>query len=307
MKIYAAPLQGHTQAVWRRHHAAIFGGIDSYYTPFLRVEKGETRRRDRADIALENNPGIDIVPQALFRDAAEFRLIAEAVAEAGLDRLDLNLGCPFPPQTRHGRGAAMLLKPDALAEVAAVAAEEFPGLRLSAKIRLGMERPDEWRDIIDTLNAMPLERVAVHPRVARQQYGGELHMAEFEEFLAASAHPVVLNGDLRTPADLQNAAERYPALDGLMAGRGLLARPSLAAEWRSGTEMPADELRARVLALHDAILGDFEATLCGEAQILSKIKPFWEYQTPDTLFPRRYLKQLAKATTLAKYTAALNA
>lgn len=307
MKIYAAPLQGHTQATWRRHHARIFGGIDAYYTPFARVEKGETRRRDKADIAPGNNPGITLVPQGLFRDAEEFRLIAGAVAEAGHQVMDLNLGCPFPPQTRHGRGAALLLKPRLIEEVAAIAAAEFPGLRLSVKTRLGMERPDEWRGIIDALNAMPLERVAVHPRVARQQYGGELHIAEFEAFLAASVHPVVFNGDLATLADMRQTAERYPALDGLMIGRGLLARPSLGTEWAAGTETDDDTLRRKILALHDAVLADYAETLCGDAQILSKIKPFWEYQVPDRLFPRRFLKQLHKATTLAKYTAALNA
>ncbi len=307
MKIYAAPLQGHTQAAWRRHHAAVFGGIDTYYTPFLRVEKGETRRRDRADIAPENNPGLTLAPQALFRDTAEFRVIAKAVEASGSATLDLNLGCPFPPQTRHGRGAALIRKPGLLREIGEIAAAEFPGLRLSVKTRLGLEKPDEWRGMIDTLNDMPLERIAVHPRVAAQQYGGEPHTGEFEEFLAAAAHPVVFNGDLLSLGDMRRTAERYPGLDGLMAGRGLLARPSLGLEWRSGTEMDAEELRTRVLALHDAVLTDYAATLCGDAQILSKIKPFWEFQIPDTLFPRRFLKQLHKATSLAKYRAALNA
>lgn len=307
MKIYAAPLQGHTQATWRRHHAAIFGGIDAYYAPFARVEKGEVRRRDKADIAPENNPGVSLVAQGLFRDTAEFRLIAEAVEESGNKALDLNLGCPFPPQTHHGRGAALICNPQLIKEISDIAAAEFPGLRLSVKMRLGMETPDEWKGIIETLNEMPLERVAVHPRVARQQYGGELHMREFEEFLSASKHPVVFNGDLLSLNDMRVAADKYPNLDGLMIGRGLLARPSLAKEWSDGEEMNDDELRSKILALHEAILADYSETLCGDAQILSKIKPFWEFQVADQLFPRRFLKQLHKATSLAKYNAALNA
>ena len=43
MKIYSAPLQGFTEAVWRNIHSEIFGGIDGYYTPFLRYEHGEIR------------------------------------------------------------------------------------------------------------------------------------------------------------------------------------------------------------------------------------------------------------------------
>ena len=50
MKLYASPLQGFTEAPWRNIHHELFGGIDAYYTPFVRVEKGEFRNKDiRAD------------------------------------------------------------------------------------------------------------------------------------------------------------------------------------------------------------------------------------------------------------------
>ena len=38
MKLYAAPLQGFTEAPWRNFHEEVFGGIDAYYTPFVRIE-----------------------------------------------------------------------------------------------------------------------------------------------------------------------------------------------------------------------------------------------------------------------------
>ena len=34
LPIHFAPLQGYTDAFYRNAHAACFGGIDSYYTPF---------------------------------------------------------------------------------------------------------------------------------------------------------------------------------------------------------------------------------------------------------------------------------
>lgn len=45
MKLYAAPLQGFTEAPWRNLHQEVFGGIDAYYTPFVRMEKGEFRNK----------------------------------------------------------------------------------------------------------------------------------------------------------------------------------------------------------------------------------------------------------------------
>lgn len=37
--IYAAPLQGFTEVAWRNAHAQCLGGVDAYYTPFVRLEK----------------------------------------------------------------------------------------------------------------------------------------------------------------------------------------------------------------------------------------------------------------------------
>ena len=46
LPIHFAPLQGYTEAIYRQAHARIFGGVESYYTPFVRVEHGEIRKKD---------------------------------------------------------------------------------------------------------------------------------------------------------------------------------------------------------------------------------------------------------------------
>ena len=53
--IYAAPLQGFTEVAWRNAHAQCLGGVDAYYTPFVRLEKGEIRNKDRRDVSPEEN------------------------------------------------------------------------------------------------------------------------------------------------------------------------------------------------------------------------------------------------------------
>lgn len=55
MKIYSAPLQGFTEAVWRNIHSEIFGGTDAYFTPFIRFEYNEIRNKDIRDIERKNN------------------------------------------------------------------------------------------------------------------------------------------------------------------------------------------------------------------------------------------------------------
>ena len=44
LPVYFAPLQGYTDVVYRKAHAALFGGIAAYYTPFVRIEKEVSRR-----------------------------------------------------------------------------------------------------------------------------------------------------------------------------------------------------------------------------------------------------------------------
>ena len=54
LKIYSAPLQGFTEAVWRNVHSTVFGGVDVYCTPFLRYEHGEIRSKDVRDVKNED-------------------------------------------------------------------------------------------------------------------------------------------------------------------------------------------------------------------------------------------------------------
>jgi tRNA-dihydrouridine synthase len=77
MKIYSAPLQGFTEAVWRNIHSEVFGGMDGYYTPFLRYEHGEIRNKDIRDIERKNNAAHNLVPQVIAATPDEMRVMAE--------------------------------------------------------------------------------------------------------------------------------------------------------------------------------------------------------------------------------------
>ena len=134
--ILFAPLQGYTDHVYRSIHARLFKGVDAYYTPFIRIEKGEPRRQDVARLQSPLNEGINTVPQIIFSDADEFRRLADIVVEAGYNEIDLNIGCPFPMQTRRGRGCALMSHPETLAAVAEQM-RQMPQIKFSLKMRCG--------------------------------------------------------------------------------------------------------------------------------------------------------------------------
>ena len=278
----AAPLQGLTEAEWRRAHFRLFGesqGDVEYFTPFIRMEKGGVRARDLRDYASELNRGMNLTPQIIFKDVDEWRLLVDTLAESGAMRIDMNMGCPFPPQVGKGRGAGMLARPETVAQIAEVMERYVGSLEFSVKMRLGVKAPSDALKIVDILNSMPLRHVTVHPRTASQQYKGELLLDDMAAFTSKLRHPVIFNGEISTPADIHALASRY---DGVMVGRGLLRRPALFAEYRGGVEMTAAESEAAWMELIKATASALGQRLCGNSQLRDNMKPYWEY-VPDSM------------------------
>lgn len=277
VRLMVAPLQGLTEAEWRSVHSRMFGDIQGeveYFTPFIRVEKGEVRKRDLRDFTSELNEGMMITPQIIFKDVEEWKILVDALASAGAKRIDMNMGCPFVPQVRKGRGAGVLCHKDRLEEIAEAVKTYSDSIEFSVKMRLGVNDSAEALEIVDLLNEIPLRHVTVHPRTAKQQYKGNLLLDEMEDFVSKLRHPIIFNGEVSTPAEIEKLAQRY---DGVMAGRGLLARPSLFAEYRRGIEWVVKDREEAFLKLLRNTSSIMEQRLCGSEQLRDKMKPYWEY------------------------------
>lgn len=308
--IFAAPLQGYTTAPWRHWHAEIFGhSLDgpfpvAYLSPFLRIDKGKIKQRELRDIATPLNRNHRLIPQIIFSDSDEFDRLSEAVCNAGYDCVNLNLGCPYPMQTGRGRGAALTAAPRRLEAIVTNAIKWKSELRFSVKMRLGMTDHSDWRQTIQLITGFDPEWVAIHPRIARQLYKGELHTDEMAGIVEAIGAPAIFNGDLITVDDIKRIEEStHPHYAGAMIGRGLLARPWLTAEYAALPQSdPARHIELTRM-FHDRIADHYATTLCGDHQILATLKSFWDYS--GSLFDHRSLKRLRKASRLSDYFAAV--
>ncbi len=302
--ILFAPLQGYTEDAYRRAHHNICGGVAAYFSPFVRLEHGELRSKELRDLKPDHNQGIPLIPQVIARDGQEMEVLVERVAAMGYREIDLNMGCPFPLQTRHGRGAGLLQHPDQVSEILSVM-QRHPDLAFSVKMRLGMEQTDEWRQVMPILNEMPLQRLTVHPRVATQQYKGTVHRDAFDQLLAATHHPVVYNGDILSLADIRQLQADYgDRLSGVMIGRGLLAQPWLAREWAENTELPADTHRDMLRQLHSRLLAHYERVIPGEQQRMEKLRTMWTYM--EQTLGRKQWKRVMKAGNMRRYLEAVD-
>ena len=306
LPIHFAPLQGYTEAPYRRIHQSVCGGVDTYYTPFIRLEHGQIRKKDLREALPDQNVGVHIVPQVIAGDGAEFVVLAEKLIELGHQEIDINMGCPFPLQTRLGRGSGILPHPDKVTEILqqATRLHNEKGVTFSVKMRLGQESPAECMALLPVLNDTPLKHITLHPRIGRNQYKGELDMESFDAFYAESQNPIVFNGMLLTVADLQRMEAAYPKLAGLMIGRGLLSRPTLAQEYTSGQSLTDEEVRRKVLDMHRQLMAHYsEAIEGGEGQLVQKMQSFWEYQEP--LFGHKAVKKVLKSGSLRNYREAV--
>ena len=294
-----APLQGYTDAVYRRAHYECVGGATEYYTPFVRIEKGEVRKKDLRDTAPERNAGVPTVPQVIAKDADEFARLCDALQGQGWTRIDLNMGCPFPMQVKAGRGSGLLQQPDRIEEIQREMLRR-PEVTFSVKMRTGQECIDEGLAAMQIINEMPLVHVTLHPRLGKQQYKGTPDREAFSRFMQQCRHPMVYNGDigltpLVCPASLPSEPPLLGGegeLKGGMIGRGLLARP-----WMLSDKDPKEVIRQ----MHDRIYRHAVENLCGDSQILSRLHAFWEYLDID----RKAKKVILKSTTLRRYDEAV--
>ena len=112
MTVYLAPLEGVTDAVFRRVHRDCFSGVAKYFIPFVSPTQNLAfTARDLSILAPENSFG---VPQLLCKDAALFLWAAQALGDMGYGEVNLNLGCPSGTVTAKGKGSGLLADVPAL-------------------------------------------------------------------------------------------------------------------------------------------------------------------------------------------------
>ena len=304
LPIYFAPLQGYTDSAYRLAHARIFGGINTYYSPFVRVEHGEIRRKDIREIHPDNNREMHFIPQLIAPTPDKLEQIMALFIEYGYREADINLGCPFPMLVKRHNGAGMLPHPKEVEALLKTAVEKFPEIRFSVKLRLGWEHADECLALLPLLNELPLSHVTLHPRLGIQQYKGTVDWNGFEAFYKGCDKPLLYNGDILTPDDIESIVARFPRLVGVVIGRGLLANPALAWEYQQGHPLSSDEMAKKVRLLHNEVFNAYKERLQGgDLQLLTKMKSFWEYLLPNA--DRKAKKIIHKTTKLSNYEVAV--
>ena len=144
----------------------------------------------------------------------------------------------------------------------------------------------------------------MHPRLGIEQYKKSADVEAFACFYNECKHPVIYNGDILTLSDIAQIEERFPNVEAIMLGRGLLANPLLAKEYKENREFTNQEKATLIRKMHDKMYEELSPRLLGNTQFLSKMKPYWEYLLPDML--KKEKKAILKSSTIEKYIINVN-
>lgn len=227
MRYDFAPLEGITDATFRRLHHKYFPGVDRYYMPFISptVHRCLTHREAR-ELPKADSVDFVAIPQLLGKNVEDMLWAIETCADLGYPEVNINLGCPSGTVFSKGKGSGMLADPEGLDRFL----ESIYGkasLPVSIKTRIGVNSPEEFEPILNIFNRYPVAELTIHPRVRKDFYKGPCDMDTFRFAYHNSKAPVCYNGNICSTADAELILAQYPNARSIMIGRGLVADPGM--------------------------------------------------------------------------------
>lgn len=222
---WLAPMSGSTDAPFRRQ--ALRFGADAVVSEMVAGEGLAATRQDIVRRTRRHDGGGLWIVQLAARRPEDMHLGAEILSDAGVDVIDINMGCPSRQVTGGNSGSALMREPELAAQIMQAAMDGAGGRPVTIKMRLGWDN--------DLLNAPHLAQVAqdiglqmitVHGRTRCQFYKGTADWQKVRETVEAVDLPVLVNGDIH---DIETAHQALNAsgANGVMIGRAAMGRPWL--------------------------------------------------------------------------------
>jgi len=303
--LLSSPLQGFTDFRFRNAFNSHFGGIDTFYAPYIRLNgKLVIKSSYQRDLLPENNSELEVIPQIMTNDADEFLFVVKYIQQLGYKELNWNLGCPYPMVTKRGMGSGLICEPEKINHILDRVHSETD-IIVSMKMRMGYEHHEEILDTFPVLDKYPLKNVAIHARIGKQLYKGGVNLKAFERCIESTKHKLYYNGDITSVAKFKEMQDRFPTIDHFMIGRGLIADPFLPSMIKNNnTEYPTN--RWDIFSeFHDTIYQQYDAVLFGPIPIKMKMRGFWEYFSQSFSNPQKTFKKIKKANNPKEYRQAV--
>ncbi|MEL6826081.1 MAG: tRNA-dihydrouridine synthase family protein [Pseudomonadota bacterium] len=227
-RVWLAPMSGSTDAAFRRQ-AVRYGAP----TVVSEMVAGEALAAARPDVVRKTcrheGRGLWVV-QLAGRRPEDMKRGAEILVDAGVDVIDINMGCPSRQVTGGNSGSALMREPELAVKIIEATLEGAGVTPVTLKMRLGWDHtwlnaPELARAAID----LGVQLITVHGRTRCQFYKGVADWRAIRDTVEAVDVPVIANGDIHC-LESASLAQRDSSAFGVMIGRAAMGQPWLIGE-----------------------------------------------------------------------------
>lgn len=227
-KVWLAPMSGSTDAAFRRQAVR-------YGAPIVVSEMvaGEALAAARPDVVRKTcrheGKGLWVV-QLAGRRPEDMRKGAEILVDAGVDVIDINMGCPSRQVTGGNSGSALMREPELALQIVEATLAGAGSIPVTLKMRLGWDH--NWLNAPELARAaadLGVQLITVHGRTRCQFYKGDADWPAIRKTVEALDVPVIANGDVHDVSSALRAQTDSKAY-GVMVGRAAMGQPWLLGE-----------------------------------------------------------------------------
>ena len=288
--LFLAPMAGITNSAFRRL-LSDFGGYGALTTEMLSAPAFLHENPAQSAFSKRRDCEGPVVYQLQTSGDEKLEAAIAKLEKQNPAAIDLNLGCPAPEIQKLAGGAALFRDFDRLKQVLTRIRACYRGT-LTVKCRLG-DDSENWRESflerLKLFEDFDIHAITVHPRFSSEKLKRRARWSEFPWIASRTRLPVIGNGDILSPRDIQRNELLFRPLAGLMLGRIVAQKPWV---FREFAGLPPAEICYPEIwdRLYRYTLEDLPPE-----RAIGRLKEFTSYFSKNFFFGHELYKQSLKA------------